>query len=94
MGCTIGRDERHVAHKEEVQGLTKARLILKKENRVDVENSATPQGLVARYSVFQPSLKVEVGVWGRITLPIHSSSGHYGCRSWRPIEEESLELVK
>ncbi|GLU12772.1 hypothetical protein SLE2022_294310 [Rubroshorea leprosula] len=79
-----------------VQGLTKAGLIPKEENRVDVENNAAPYGLTAIYNVFQPLLRVKMRVWGRrpllVTLPIHSLGGHYGYRSCRSVKEESLEL--
>ncbi|GKV01832.1 hypothetical protein SLEP1_g14350 [Rubroshorea leprosula] len=81
-----------------VQGLRKAGLIPKEEHRVHAGASASPEGLEAKNNVIRPLLRVEVGVWGRrtllVALLVDSAIGHYGYRSWRPVEEESLELVE
>ncbi|GKV06691.1 hypothetical protein SLEP1_g18549 [Rubroshorea leprosula] len=81
-----------------MQGLRKAGLIPEEEHRVHVGTSASPEGLEAKHNVIRPLLRVEVEDWGRrtllVALPVDSAAGHYGYRSWRPVEEESLNCWK
>ncbi|GLT51348.1 hypothetical protein SLA2020_247650 [Shorea laevis] len=82
----------------QVNGLMEAGLLPPEEKRPQTGVIAAQQVLDPIYNIFRPLLRLEVVVWGTRTLlvamPVKSVVGHYVYASWRPVEEETFELVE
>ncbi|GLT46979.1 hypothetical protein SLA2020_207040 [Shorea laevis] len=82
----------------QVNGLMEVRLLPPEQKRPQTGLIAPQQVLDPIYNFFRPLLRLEVGVWGTRTLLVamlvKSVAGHYVYNQWRPVEEETFELVE